>query len=67
MKFKEFLENQNTQYVNDLSTNEKLIILKRLIFMNKNMIFIKSIKTNNGYFSDPTAFGKLIIVNKYYH
>jgi len=67
MKFKESLENQNAHYQKEISTKEKLTALKRLLFMDKNMIFIKSIRINNGYYSDPSAFGKLIVVNKYYH
>jgi hypothetical protein len=45
--------------------DEKLLKLKRMIFLNRNCIFINPICIN-GPLSDPTNIGKLKIVNKYF-
>lgn len=68
MKFNDLISSENTPHLKELSTKEKFVLLKRMLFMDKNLIFIKSIKIHNEKVrSDPSAFGKLIFVNKYYH
>lgn len=49
------------------STSELIFLnYKRLLFKNRNLIFIRRISIA-GPLNDPTAFGKLVNVKKYNH
>ena len=58
--------NNKTKQINDHQSIELLVLkLKRMIFLNRNCIFINPIQID-GPLSDPTNIGKLKIVNKYF-
>jgi hypothetical protein len=58
--------NNKTKQINDHQSIEFLVMkLKRMIFLNRNCIFINPIHID-GPLSDPTNIGKLKIVNKYF-
>lgn len=44
--------------------NSRFTAYKRMLFHDKNLIFIHKINVT-GHLSDPTAFGKLVLVKKY--